>query len=83
MKTTVDVQDDLLDQARRLAKRTGRPLRAVIEQGLRLALREAGRDQPYVLPDCSFGEPDAPDPLESLSWQDLRGEIYGSPGARG
>ena len=32
---------------------------------------------PYRMPDCSVGEVGAPNPLESLSWQDLRREIYG------
>ena len=52
-------------------------MRSLIEEGLRLVL-EAERGSPtYRLPDCSVGDEDAPDPLESLSWQDLRGEIYG------
>jgi len=31
----------------------------------------------YVLPDRSVGDPGGPNPLEAMSWQDLRDEIYG------
>lgn len=77
MKTTLDLSDDLLARAKRHAKKTGRPLRAVVEEGLRLALeaRPAGR---YALPDRSVGRAGDPNPLESLSWQVLRDEIYGA-----
>jgi hypothetical protein len=34
------------------------------------------------LPDASVGVAGAADPLEALSWQMLRGEIYGEPAAR-
>ena len=34
MKTTLDIQDELLVRAKRHARNTGRPLRAVVEEGL-------------------------------------------------
>ena len=77
MKTTLDIHDELLNRAKRQAKRTGRPLRALVEDGLRQVLSsEAGRER-YRLPDLSVGKPDGRDPLESYSWQDLRELIYG------
>lgn len=77
MKTTLDIQDELLKRAKRQARKQGKPLRALVEEGLRLALQE-GRSAPrFVLPDRSVGDPKAENPLESLSWQDLRDEIYG------
>ena len=82
MKTTTDIQDALLKRAKRHARRVGRPLRAIIEDGLRRVLREDAVRQPYELPDASVGDPTAADPLEALSWQDLRDEIYGEPPAR-
>jgi hypothetical protein len=77
MKTTVEIQDALLDRARRHARRSGRPLRALIEEGLRQVLRAESSSAPYTLPDRSAGDEGAPNPLESLSWQSLRDEIYG------
>ena len=77
MKTTLDIQDVLLMRAKRLAGATGRPLRALVEEGLRRVLEEESRTERYRLPDRSVGEPDDPNPLEAMSWQDVRDEIYG------
>ena len=52
-------------------------MRELIEEGLRLVLEAESGGTTYRLPDCSVGDGEAPDPLESLSWQDLRSEIYG------
>jgi len=82
MKTTIDIKDELFTRAKKLAERTGRPLRAVVEEGLRLVLSQQVETQPFTLEDCSVGDPHRPDPLESWSWQDLRDEIYGEPGRR-
>ncbi len=82
MKTTLDIKDDLLIRAKKLAKRTGRPLRAVVEESLQRTLSQAEQQSSYQLPDVSFGDADADDPLESLTWQDLREEIYGAADSR-
>lgn len=77
MKTTLDIKDELLIRAKEYAKRTGQPLRAVVEDGLRQTLSQAQVSNHYNLPDLSVGDPQADDPMEFLSWQDLRDEIYG------
>jgi hypothetical protein len=82
VKTTLDIQDALLLRAKRLSKRTGRPLRALVEEGLRLVLDPVARAEPYDMPDCSVGEPGGHNPLEAFSWQDLRDEIYGDERGR-
>ena len=40
MKTTLDISDPLLDQARKIAARDGETLRALVEQGLRKVVAE-------------------------------------------
>ena len=82
MKTTLDIRDELLTGARMLAERTGRPLRAVVEEGLRLVLSQQRETPAFALEDCSVGTPGEPDPLEAFSWQDLREEIYAEPRSR-
>ncbi len=77
MKTTVEVPDLLFERAKRLAKRTGRPMRALIEEGLRRVLEDEKPPARYRLPDRSVGEPGAPNPLEAMDWATLRSEIYG------
>ncbi len=77
MKTTVDLADALLARAKRHARKTGRPLRALIEDGLRRVLDEETRNTGFRLVDRSVGDPKGDNPLERISWQDLRNEIYG------
>ena len=77
MKTTVEIPDTLLNRARKHARRTGLPVRALIEEGLRLVLEREPRQEKYSLADLSVGDPDDENPLETFSWQDLRDEIYG------
>jgi len=40
VKTTVDIPDTLLEQARRVAAKEGSTVRALIEEGLRRVLKE-------------------------------------------
>lgn len=82
MKTTVEIQDALFEQAKRYAKRSRRSLRAIIEEGLRRVLTDTQPASRFELPDASVGDPDGTDPLEAMSWQDLRAEIYREPPGR-
>ena len=77
MKTTVEISDAVFERARKHARKTGKSLRALIEEGLQLVLRAGEKRPRYRLPDRSIGSPRDPNPLESLSWQELRDEIYG------
>ena len=76
MKTTVEIPDALLERARLHARRSGRPVRALIEEGLRLVLQAGSARVDYRLPDRSVGVSGGPNPLEAMSWQDLRDEAY-------
>jgi hypothetical protein len=58
MRTTVRLDDALLDRARREAARRGITLTALIEHGLRLALRkplQPPKEQLIKLPECRAG----------------------------
>lgn len=83
VKTTLEIQDTLMLRAKRLSKQTGRPLRALVEEGLRLVLAGSERRGAYQLPDLSVGTAGGPNPLEGYSWQALRDEIYSTPTPRG
>ena len=82
MKTTLDIHDELLARAKQYARNTGRPLRAVVEEGLRQVLPAPLSSSRYRLPDLSEGQIGAADPLAAYSWRELRGMIYGEPAAR-
>ena len=80
MKTTLNIEDELLARAESHARRTGRPLSAVVETGPRQELSRETNRTPFRLRDHSVGERTAKNPLEAYSWQDLREIIYGGPG---
>ena len=76
MKTTIEVQDDLLERSKRLARQEGTTLRAFIEEGLQLALRArtGKRRQPFAVQPF-VGDGLAPE-FQSVGWERLREEIY-------
>jgi len=45
MKTTLELPDDLLIEAKKKAAEERRPLRALVEEGLRMVLQKAPRKQ--------------------------------------
>jgi len=58
MRTTIDIPDDLLAKAKRIAAESRRPLRAVIEDALREALtrrRRSAKCNPVSLPTFRGG----------------------------
>ena len=82
MKTTLDIHDELLARAKRHARQTGRPLRALVEEGLRGVLSQSRSEPAYELADLRVGDPAGDDPLDRYSWPELRELIYGDPGTR-
>lgn len=56
MRTSIELSDGLAERARRLAKRRGVTLRALVEQALLGLLEQNERAVPFVLEDVTFGE---------------------------
>jgi hypothetical protein len=77
MKTTIDIPDPLLGDARQLAAREGTTLRALIEQGLRRVLAEKKkRVGTFQLRDASFGGKGLRPELRDAGWDRLRDLAY-------
>jgi len=55
MKTTIELSDALLAEARRVARREGTTLKAIIERGLRRGLEPRLSSKPFSLRDVSIG----------------------------
>ena len=74
MKTTIEVSEALMDEAKRFAAKRGMTLRALIEASLR---RELDSDEaPFELEDLSVdGAGMAPEFVEG-GWPSVRDEIY-------
>ncbi len=76
MKTTIDIPDALLIEARRVAEAEGMTLKALIESGLRRMLDERDTGAHFKLRRASFkGNGLQPDVL-GASWEVIRGKIY-------
>jgi hypothetical protein len=82
MKTTIELSDAALDEARRVAQREGTSLRALIEEGLRRVLADRrARRAGFRLRDASVpGEGLSPE-LAGESWPAIRDTIYRERGA--
>jgi hypothetical protein len=78
MKTTVDIADPLLGEAKRLAAESGSTLRALIEEGLRHVVANRRAKQPFRLKDGSFrgkGRGLRPE-YATGGWEKIRGVAY-------
>ena len=72
MKITIDIHDELLRRAKRRARQTGRTLRAVVEDGLRMTLgKRETEPSRYRWEDRSVGEPGDPNPFEQYTWAEM------------
>lgn len=81
MKTTVELPDSLLQEARRIAERERTTVRALIERGLRLVVGERKRKRAFALRDASFKGRGLQPPLDETSWERIRELAYEGRGA--
>jgi hypothetical protein len=80
MKTTVEISDPLLREARKVAARDGVTLRELIETGLRDMLAKRKAAKPFKLRDGSYkGKGLHPD-VQDLTWEEIRNLSYGDRG---
>jgi hypothetical protein len=81
MKTTIEIADSLLDDARALAARRGVTLRTLVEEGLRHVVKAGVRRTAFRLRDASFTGQGIDPTLAGASWERLRDLSYGGRGA--
>ena len=75
-KTTVEISDSLLRDARKLAAREGITLRMLIERGLRHVIAETKQSKPFKLRDAGFEGRGLQAEFRDASWEQLRDLIY-------
>ena len=75
MKTTIEIADALLREARKLAAREGVTLRALVERGLHRVLADAKRP-PFRMRDGSFKGNGLQPEVRHMSWQQLLDMSY-------
>jgi len=81
MKTTIDLPDELIEQARRLAREEGATLRALVEEGLQRSLEARRQAVRRKLDFPSFGGSGLTDEFQGVPWSRIRDEIYREHGA--
>ena len=83
MKTTIDIADSLLQQAKRVAAAEGTTVRELVEVGLRtLLLQRQERSVPFELERVSFKGKGLQAAIEGLRWDDIREMAYQGRGGR-
>jgi hypothetical protein len=76
MKTTLDISDPLLRDARKIAAREGTTLRALVEQGLRHVVTKRKKSAPFRLRKASVGGRGLRPELREAGWERIRDLIY-------
>ena len=80
MKTTVEISDPLLEEAKRLAAREGTTVKALIERGLRSVLVERKRPKAFRLRKATYRGNGLQPAAQGLGWDKLREIAYESRG---
>jgi hypothetical protein len=75
MKTTIDIADAILEQARRLASSRGTTLRALVEEGLRTLLEQGGRGD-FRLRRASFRGSGLRADIAGAGWDEVRKRAF-------
>jgi len=76
MKTTIDIADPLLDEARRVAAREGTTVKALVEAGLRRVIEDKKQRKAFRLRPASFKGRGLQAAAQGVSWDRLRELAY-------
>jgi hypothetical protein len=76
MKTTIELPDGLLAEARRVARRDGLSLKGMIELGLRRAIDERKRGRRFRLRDASVAGKGMARDVKAGGWEAVRDLAY-------
>lgn len=82
MKTTIELPDDLLKEAKNVASAERTTLRALIEEGLRHVLvRRRTKTDRFVLREASVPGQGVRDGIDEGNWDQIRERIYEGRGS--
>ena len=81
MKTTVELPDSLLREAKRVALKNRTTVKALIEQGLRTVVAERKRPAGFQLRKAAFRGDGLVSGRSLLDWASIRDLVYSERGA--
>lgn len=81
MKTTIDIPEPLLQEAKLLAAARSTTLRALVEAGLRHVIREQREANNFCLRDARVGGLGLSAEYQGANWDPIRDAIYRGHGA--
>lgn len=81
MKTTIEIPDSLLDEARKTAAKEGTSVRALMIEALHRLLGERRRKVPFRLRDASFKGEGLSEEMEDATWPRIRDRSYEGRGS--
>jgi hypothetical protein len=81
MKTTVEISNSLLEQAKRVASQERTTVRALMEEGLRRVIAERKATKPFKLRKVTFRGKGLQPEMAGASWQQIRDTAYEGRGA--
>jgi CRISPR/Cas system-associated protein Csm6 len=81
MKTTIEISDSLLEEARKLAAKEGTTVRAFVEQGLRRIVAERKSRGVFKLRKASFAGNGLQPGAAGTTWEQIREVIYEGRGS--
>jgi len=81
MKTTIEIADSLLTDAKCVAMEDHTTLRALVEEGLRHVLDQRRQRKPFKLRDASVGGRGLKPEFAGAGWGKIRDSIYEGRGA--
>ena len=76
MKTTIELPDNLLERSKAIARRENSTLKALIEEGLRLALQARSRKRAATFLVQPFEGDGLSSEFAGAGWEKIRDEIY-------
>ena len=81
MKTTVEIPEPLLEEARRLAGRERTTIKALIIEGLRRLLQDRRKSPPFTLRKATFRGQGLQPQITEGSWDSIRDLAYEGRGS--
>jgi Arc/MetJ family transcription regulator len=81
MKTTIDIPESLMQEAKRRAAEENTSFKALVEEGLRRVLAEREKSTGFKLRDASVGGNGLQEHLKDATWDEIMEMSYEGRGA--